>query len=518
MKILFSLITIVLASHLSAQPEPLDNTFNDSGKVYTKFDQFSRSKKIVVQPDGRILFLGQTGNPSNYVIARYLSDGALDPSFGDSGVVVEDMNNGIPNSIHLFSNGKILIGGQANYDSHSISDYALIQLLPNGSLDTTFGRGGKVTGRLDSTRQNLITTVMASDLRIIVIGQYFGPSYPDTMMRGFLMRFHLDGSLDTTFGNKGASTFDFQNNGGHILDAVLLPDSRIAAVCSEDDGEKDSRLHVRFFGWNGNYESSIEPRGEQFFHANYGASICKTADNKLIIAGPARRPNPINMLVAVKLTGDGWRDISFNFGPSLIGGGYIHDVAVTESKDGSIYITGEAAYESGGNTNVLFLIKCLPDGSRDTSFGNRGVLLPAPVGGDIAEYSAAIAADSNNRILVAGVFSTNFLYDQRTIVIKRYIDHPVANVDIGTDVSSLAVHPHPVSNKLTLGYRIERAEAVSCLLYDMEGRLIRTLFTGHRTAGSHTELITITDPIRPGAYFLHLLTRTVKQTASLIFK
>ena len=96
--------------------------------------------------NGRILVVGQavdlsTGN-YNVLVARFLTNGTLDTSFGSGGMVRTPVSNAFIHGVAIQKNGQFVVGG---HFALSGADYALTLLRydSNGSLDTSFGVGGR---------------------------------------------------------------------------------------------------------------------------------------------------------------------------------------------------------------------------------------------------------------------------------------------------------------------------------------------------------------------------------------
>ena len=199
----------------------MDSTFNGNGVVSTTINTPTSgvaandyANAVVVQSDGKILVAGSAGlnntstAPRDFAIVRYNSDGSLDTSFDFDGIATTTFSDTSEiRSIKLLADGKILAAGFVN--SVGSSDFALVRYNSNGSLDTTFGIGGKVvTNELtplqyDSARAESI--LYQSDGKIILIGNAsfsFG-----------LARYNSDGSLDSSFGNSGLVTSSFVYDG-----------------------------------------------------------------------------------------------------------------------------------------------------------------------------------------------------------------------------------------------------------------------------------------------------------------
>lgn len=124
----------------------LDTSFGSGGRVTTDFFIFDVINDLVIQPDGKIVASGTTlsGNV-DFALARYDSDGTLDPAFGSGGKVVTDLfsqSGDSPNGLAIQTDGKIIAAG-STIIGFGI-DFALVRYNSTGSLDTSFGSGGKV--------------------------------------------------------------------------------------------------------------------------------------------------------------------------------------------------------------------------------------------------------------------------------------------------------------------------------------------------------------------------------------
>src|SRR5256712_6964667 len=82
-------------------PGDLDASFGTGGKVTTDFSGYRDViNTAVVQPDGKIVVAGYKQNSasqfavSDFALARYNADGSLDPSFGSGGKVTTDVSGG----------------------------------------------------------------------------------------------------------------------------------------------------------------------------------------------------------------------------------------------------------------------------------------------------------------------------------------------------------------------------------------------------------------------------------------
>jgi uncharacterized delta-60 repeat protein len=129
----------------------LDTSFDNDGKVITEFGSNPASaSSLALQADGKIVVAGTSSNSvapgeSNFALARYTTNGALDSTFGNNGIMETYMggvDNAYCNAMKIQADGKIVVGGYAKKDS--IQNFAILRYTASGFLDTTFGTDGKV--------------------------------------------------------------------------------------------------------------------------------------------------------------------------------------------------------------------------------------------------------------------------------------------------------------------------------------------------------------------------------------
>jgi len=200
-----------------AAPGDLDPSFGNGGKVITEFGVGNSSANAAaVQPDGKFVAVGsnRTGNvggPDTYkfVLSRYNTNGSLDTAFGTGGTVVTAIGNrdNVAFAVAIQSDGKIVAAGYSSNIDTGIS-FTLVRYNADGSLDTSFGNGGKVI-----TPNNGLFHAVAiqPDGKIIAAGKMFFGGEADGASFA-LLRYNTNGSLDTSFGTGGIVTTQFSNS------------------------------------------------------------------------------------------------------------------------------------------------------------------------------------------------------------------------------------------------------------------------------------------------------------------
>src|SRR5215831_12753665 len=150
------LLSFVLITHGSAQSGQLDPSFGSGGKVITDlFGSPDAIAALAVQPDGKIVAAGVSFDPSLMArvisMVRYNADGSIDSSFGIGGKVStsffgQRLRSSVA-AITLQPDGKIIVVGFAEAFTtgvNRIGHTVAARYSPDASLDSTFGDGGKL--------------------------------------------------------------------------------------------------------------------------------------------------------------------------------------------------------------------------------------------------------------------------------------------------------------------------------------------------------------------------------------
>jgi uncharacterized delta-60 repeat protein len=211
-----------------------DSTFGSGGQITTDFDGFNDDVfSVLVQPDGKIVAVGSAKNPVNYydfALVRYLATGAIDTTFGSAGRVRTDFgahNFDQARAAVLQPDGKIVAAGFAISQNGGVQNFAVARYGSNGVLDPAFGSGGKRQIDFGSCCQSANRVLLQDDGKIIVVG------YPNTESSDsdfLLARLSSNGTLDATFGGDGRVRTSFGDLNGGANGAVLQPDGKIVAV------------------------------------------------------------------------------------------------------------------------------------------------------------------------------------------------------------------------------------------------------------------------------------------------
>lgn len=263
----------------------IDPTFGVNGKMIIDFlNGDDKAQAVEIQPDGKILVAGYTLGSAgfNSVVARLLPNGTLDAGFGTNGLVV--VNFGSTDfclAMRLLSDGKILLAGRA-YNGIT-SDFALARLLPNGTLDNTFGTSGKQMLDLFGEQESINAIAVQPDGKIVAVGE------TTNVTSSFAVaRLLANGSLDLSFGNGGKLKTTFGTEADAAYDVAIQPDGKMMVV-GQSNSNTISDLAAARYLVNGDLDLSFSDDGKLLenisMFGDYAYAVALQADGKILMAG-----------------------------------------------------------------------------------------------------------------------------------------------------------------------------------------------------------------------------------------
>ena len=228
-----------------------------AGTVQTDLGGEDQITEVLIQPDGKIVAVGETDpdgeDKRRFALARYTFNGQLDAGFGTDGIITTPVHTTANASSYYWSvaNGaalhgelcdKIVAVGVASNphgDSPTNNDFALVRYDANGNLDTTFGDGGIVItdfspwfdGEVYAPNERADAVVVDENGRIIVVG-HISVRFDDHSNSDFVVARYLpNGSLDTSFGDRGVTFVNFLDIGeDKATDVTLDGDGNIVVT------------------------------------------------------------------------------------------------------------------------------------------------------------------------------------------------------------------------------------------------------------------------------------------------
>ena len=365
----------------------LDKRFAKNGKITTDFFRNVDSiSAIAIQPDGRIIvagfaqLAGNGGNPRVFALARYRSDGNPDTTFGNGGALTTSFggNFAAASAVMVQPDGKIVVAGTVDFNPDlpgSGLDFALARYNANGTLDGSFGKGGKVVFDFFGSFDQANAAVLQPDGKIIVAGS---TSY-DSVNRdiGFaLARFNTDGSTDFSFGSGGKQITEFFGAGAKANGVVLQPDGKlVAAGTASDSATRPAATDIALARYNsdGSLDSGFGNAGQTAIPfpnsaSEQGNAVALLPDGKIIVTGAAFKTfaTPPDFAL-VRYNSDGTLDSSFGTVVTDVAGGTDVAQALAIQADGKIVAAGRSFRSDFDLTLARYTNEVAPPVPSDTT-------------------------------------------------------------------------------------------------------------------------------------------------------
>jgi uncharacterized delta-60 repeat protein len=337
-------------------------------------------RALIRQPHGKLVAAGysDTDTDSRFALVRYNSDGSLDTTFGRNGRVTAP--NGDADAVVRQPDGKLVAAGTDD-------NFVVARYTPEGALDATFGVEGVVTTTFAEGLSFAAALVRRPDGKLVVAGGTNSNSTDRQLVRAFaLARYNADGTLDQTFGDEGKVTTVVGPIASEARALVLQPDGKIVAAGRSDrPGTED-------------------------------------------VGGVA----PVDFALA-RYNPDGSLDTTFGTGgmaTTAVGPIDSAAFALLLQPDGKLVAGGYSFPRGGGPSgdNYRFaLVRYNADGTLDQSFGRGGIVVTAVDDGiDIVH---ALRRQPNGKIVAAGNASGAYF----TFALARYTPDGVLDASFGHD-------------------------------------------------------------------------------------
>jgi len=202
----------------------IDRSFGTNGTVTTTVGGNLVARAVKIQPDGKILVLGNLESFLNTMLARYNPDGSLDANFGTNGIVTVEISPYAEKSYDLAvqPDGKIVVAGNFYSTVTESIDFAVTRFNGNGSLDTAFGVNG--TASVNQGSSDVFSAVAVQpDGKIVAAG------HTSDGDRAAVIRFTASGVRDADFGDGGLVYFTLSpfSQSDQFSAIALYPNGRI---------------------------------------------------------------------------------------------------------------------------------------------------------------------------------------------------------------------------------------------------------------------------------------------------
>lgn len=403
------IIMLFTSLYLHAQPGGIDITFGNTqtGVVVTELNRWAQINEICCDSYGNIVVAGQTlAQLEGSFVARYTSQGVLDPSFNQSGI--QELYIGQTSSwssVALLPNADILVGGFVRDDR---TDCTLAKFSSDGILDAGFCPLNKPVRLHIGNSSAIHSLAITTDGECIAGGTCVQGS-------GYLMilKYLSNGLLDTSFGDCGTVITNFDKHQGNINKIIVHPqDGNIIGVGYIENGTNTEFAITRHLP-NGSPDTSFGTNGTVSTGIEYYAAACAVAlqpDNYIVVAGFTFDEATYTRKFVVARY-----DTNGNLDPHFMGGIVVTPInygaeahAIVIQPDGKIILGGTSI---GNRCWQWTLVRYNNNGSLDESFGNKGIATFSP--GKQTAGITSLVLQSDTKLIAAG-------YADEDIAVARY--------------------------------------------------------------------------------------------------
>ncbi|MFN2544074.1 MAG: delta-60 repeat domain-containing protein, partial [Actinomycetota bacterium] len=380
------------ANDQSLCPGAPDRPFGDQGQVVTDFGGLEdQALAVAIQGDGRIIVAGQArgGKNADFAIARYLRDGSLDPSFGEGGKRTTDFAHGTDSAtdVAVQIDGRIVVVGTATDRTHHTQP-AVARYMPSGARDRSFSDDGRLIIRLPFENSRGAAVAIQPDGKILIAGS----APPDQVVA---VRLNGIGSLDPTFGSGGVSQTTLPDRAdAYAVAAALLPNERFLILAQTLNSQKDQwQTALLQYLPDGDPDPSFAQGGVALRQMDYTLSVAMAVqpDGRILVAGRCQCGSQIYL---DRYLPDGRPDSSFGEDGTVAPRQAVTPHSIVLEPDGRIVVASDSYLKE-------VLVRFSPDGEIDDTFGrNHGwerQSFPTGHGGTLAD-----AALTSGKLLVVG--------------------------------------------------------------------------------------------------------------------
>jgi uncharacterized delta-60 repeat protein len=364
----------------------LDTSFGENGLVATPLGIGSGARALALQADGKLVAAGESSSSGSPImtLARYNTDGSLDPTFNTTGVVTTPQ--GQVTALAIQADGKLVAVGV-----HTIARFDT-----DGSLDLTFNTTGYVTPTVINS-----AVAIQSDGKIVAAGS------------NSITRYNPDGTLDSTFNGSGVvnTSFTFGPNG-----LAIQSDGKLVVAGGQDVGPGEVFILARYNS-DGSLDTTYNGTGSVTTAINSldeAKALVIQADGKVVASGGTYTGSREEFAL-VRYNTDGSLDTTFNSTGIVTTtiSGECMALALALQSNGKLVAAGWASH-SYNSSRDFALARYNSDGSLDTTFNGSGKVTTA-IGVDAQAYAVIIQSDG--KPVAAGEASNGM---QTAIVLARY--------------------------------------------------------------------------------------------------
>lgn len=407
-------LILELAGAGQSPPSPglPDRSFGIRGHVVTDLGGLAdEAFSVAVQSNGKTIVAGQSRGDrhADFAVVRYRRDGSLDSAFGKEGKVTTDFARGFDsaNDVALSPDGTIVVGGTATSANHHRFP-GVVRYLPSGERDRSFSGDGRRLLHLSGDEPRGAAIALQNDGKVVIAG-----NSPPAQV--FAIRMNPDGTRDPTFGENGAVVTELPDTfEPWTIGLIELPDGRILVGAQTLDAQKSqARTALVRYLPNGDLDPSFGQGGIMIRKNDFTLSVdmALQPDGRILVVGRCQCGSQIYV---DRYLPNGSIDTSFGQDGTVAPHKAVDPHAIALQPNGKIIIAGD-------NLVKEVLVRLTPDGTVDAAFGRHEGWEREPFpSGRSGQVGDATLTKDDRLVIAASVVWEAEIADGKFIV-SRYV-------------------------------------------------------------------------------------------------
>ena len=450
-------------------------------------------------PQGRVVVVGEVKQgaaaPTDVFAARYTLEGEVDSSFGVNGIArgVFCTSQDKVMDMAIAPDGSIYVAGYEYWGAFQNNPAAILRWTVDGELDTTWGPQGTFTMDLSPSTTNAAGIAVQADGKLVVGGYYH-----QNGIRMLLARLNTNGTFDDTFGSNGLVLPDLGGTAERIGRIALQPDGKIL-VAAQTSGS--SKL-VRFLP-DGALDLDFGLNGVYALHGSGGiddAGIYLLPDGRITVVICINTPATL----LVRLLPNGEPDPTYGLQGAVAIPGELLNCSFTGHcmlPDGRI-VVGRADFNDYG-------VRCVDNtGALDPGFGVDGIAWP--IAPSLVQFPGMDATSDGRFAISARCVSTTPNANEDDVAAMMYLADSTFNSSTGLlphSANRVSLHPSLYSGGPLYLETTDELRTPEVRVLDAQGRVLHTMHKGTIHAQDRVDIGPLMDGLSAGAYTVHVMGR-----------
>lgn len=390
---LLALVGLALATGTAGS---LDPAFGTDGVVVAANDDTGQMNGVAALDEGRVVAVGQALGPQRWRIRGFAANGSADDSFDTAADL--GIEGGVARRVAVDGSGKILVAGNTTIQkvkggkTTTVAVTAVVRLFSDGSLDTSFGTGGKALTEPTLAIQAL---ALQPDGKIL-LGGGNGAGLA-------IRRYNTDGTLDTGFGSGGTKIDDVRKSTpDDVLGLAVQSTGKIVVACrlGATNSLPAALWALRRYGSSGSLDTAFGSSGMVSSAGDSIRGVAVDSTDRIVAAGAAlNAQGQGDAGLVIRYTSGGAVDTSFassgEFVTGISGLDDFHRVSVVA--DDAVLLLGRY-----GSPQNMYVARLDADGAADASYGGDGF------GDEVqSDEVADMAVDADGNAVAGGRHDTD---------------------------------------------------------------------------------------------------------------